>query len=469
MDTTLSQVFVIKGKDVQFIYSSIYRIFCQQLSDHLSPSTTQIVLGYSGGLDSELMASCLAEFARTNPQYQYLLVHVHHGLHPEADLWVEHCQQRSQVYQLPIHVERVEIPFRSRTSLEAQAREKRYQIFEQLMVQPSGLLLTAHHADDQLETMLLALKRGCGMQGFSGMKTATPQATGHLILRPFLTCTRAELAACVQSFQLPYIEDSSNQDQTFDRNFLRQGPIAAMQHRWPHLSHHAQRLTEHMHEQLQLLEVLLDQHLTAMVDDTGSLCCLQLKEQSKTMQQHLLRRFLQKQHALMPTAAQLEQMLQQAHKAGTESQMCVSWGAWQLRCYQQRLYLLEQISEEVLQPIKISLQDGQKLVLPDAHYQIRFGQGAFVMQACLDQSTLRIQFGAPNALMCHPHHRQHRRSYKKLMQELKIPPWERLRVPLLFAGDRIIAAIGLWVEQSVLAQSGDDGWFFAPEVIEKLD
>lgn len=453
----------MKGKDVQFISSSLYKNFRQQLLAHLPPSPVQIVLGYSGGLDSELMASFLAEFARSYPQYHYLLVHVHHGLHPDADQWLAHCQQRSAIYQLPFHAEHVVVPLLSRTSLEAKARERRYEVFNKLMDKPSAVLLTAHHADDQLETMLLSLKRGCGVQGFSGMKMVTQHADDTLHLRPFLLYSRSELAACVQDFQLPYVEDSSNQDLKFDRNFLRQVPIAQMQRRWPHMSRHAHRLAEHMQAQLHLIEELVDQQLGGMVHEANGLCCRQLSEQSKVMQQHLVRRFIQKQQALMPTVAQLDQVLQQVQTATNDTRMLVTWGGWQIRCYQKRLYLLKQ-QADIPSPRQICFQAQHKIDMPDGCYQIRLGQRDVVIEASLGTGALRLQFGAPSALMCHPHYRQQRRSYKKLMQELNIPPWQRARVPLLFSGDRLIAAIGLWIEQSAVAQSGAEGWYFVREV-----
>ena len=128
----------------------------------------KLVLAYSGGVDSEVLAYGLSRFAKAHPEYQYLLVHVHHGLSGNAGVWQAHCERRAHDYGLPIAVKSVTVASGARISLEAAAREARYDALLSELA-PGDILLTAHHQDDQLETLLLALKRGLGPKGLAAM------------------------------------------------------------------------------------------------------------------------------------------------------------------------------------------------------------------------------------------------------------------------------------------------------------
>lgn len=179
---------------------------------------TKLVLAYSGGVDSEILAHGLASYAKQHPEYHYLLVHVHHGLSVNADAWAAHCEMQALHYQLPIDIIHVQVNTGPRLSIEAEARRARYNAIKTVMA-TGDVLLTAHHVDDQLETVLLALKRGLGPKGLSAMGSVQQFDEDKVLLRPLLSIERAQIEAKAAELTLPHIEDESNGDDTYDRNF----------------------------------------------------------------------------------------------------------------------------------------------------------------------------------------------------------------------------------------------------------
>ena len=216
----------------------------------------------SGGSDSVALLDLVYRWCQSHSGPELCVVHVNHALQPQADDWAALCAQHARQRGLTFRSERVSIQTSSDQGLEAAARKARYGVFKE-MVAEGDVLLMAHHADDQAETILYRLLRGAGPRGLAGMPVTRSLGAGRLC-RPLLSVPRASLDAYVQAQQLPYVDDASNDDLRFDRNFLRHQVLPQLRSRWPGL---VQTLSRAGELQRQAVSVLEDREL-ALVSNT---------------------------------------------------------------------------------------------------------------------------------------------------------------------------------------------------------
>ena len=206
--------------------------FQTKIKDILSeyPDAETCWIAYSGGLDSHALLHVLASI-QNKIKPKLIAVHINHGISNDADLWVKHCQKICEDYEIEFQIFSVDLSHKSDKGTEAFAREKRYKVFENL-ISNNDLLLTAHHMDDQVETILLQLMRGAGPDGLVGMPQAREFSKGFL-LRPLLGYSREEIHDYALSESLSWVEDESNKSNKYDRNFLRNRIIPELLTRWP--------------------------------------------------------------------------------------------------------------------------------------------------------------------------------------------------------------------------------------------
>ncbi|QWL07344.1 tRNA lysidine(34) synthetase TilS [Shewanella algae] len=470
-------------------------------------------LGYSGGMDSELLAYTLARFRLNHPKtpYQISLVHVHHGLSCNADAWAAHCRQRAEHYGLNFVLRKVQLELGPRVSIEAEARRARYQAIAELL-NPGDILLTAHHQDDQLETLLLALKRGQGPKGLAAMGQAQhlaliSRAEGAPCwqLRPMLDSSRAQIEQAVASLELPYINDESNQDTQYDRNFLRAEVIPVLKQRWPSIATTASRSAALCAEQQLLLDEVSTEKLQPLLgrcrfSGVRVLDSAGLKVLSPQWQAQLLRQFIQMQRLPLPAQVQLQQALAQLLDAREDAQLELSFKGLLLKRYGQQIYAMAPLPGAAFQLLdgvgsvedvaaknsKLTLSQKQlqalsqgqslsvgltspwqrlELTLADSGPRVALAQ---VMAPLLASQGAKVQvsdvaaapelvLGLKGSYRCQPHNRDKGRELKKLWHELGVPPWLRDRVPLLMQNGRLLALAGGFVERSALASGSEPG------------
>ncbi|EGH28298.1 tRNA(Ile)-lysidine synthetase, partial [Pseudomonas syringae pv. japonica str. M301072] len=209
-------------------------------------------VGFSGGLDSTVLLHLLAELASRETLPALNAIHVHHGLQTAADGWPEHCQQVCKT--LGVAFESVRVQVEPAASLEQAARQARYSAFSERLVE-GEVLLTGQHRDDQAETLLFRLLRGAGVRGLAAMPDQRVLGRGHL-LRPLLDVSRKQLEDYAHRHGLNWIEDPSNDDQQFSRNFLRSQVVPLLTSRWPQAAASLARTARHLGEAQQLLDEL---------------------------------------------------------------------------------------------------------------------------------------------------------------------------------------------------------------------
>lgn len=224
-------------------------------------------VAWSGGLDSTVLLHALRSRPPQGPRIRLRALHVDHGLQAAAAGFRTFCQRTARGWRLPLTVLRVRVDLSTGDSVEQAAREARRQALTAAL-EPGELLLTAQHADDQLETVLLALLRGAGPRGLSGMPAAMPLGATRL-LRPLLQFDRAAIAAYAVAAGLDWVEDPTNADVRFDRNYLRKSVLPTLRQRWPAAARTALRSARHCAAATCVLESLAARDLEAAADGAG--------------------------------------------------------------------------------------------------------------------------------------------------------------------------------------------------------
>lgn len=430
-------------------------------------SKLPLIIAYSGGVDSQVLLHALASLKKksflSNP---ITVCHINHGLSDNAMQWQKFAEQQCQQVNLPLTVFQVNIQEQAQQSLEALARDARYTALHSVSVEPS-IIMTGHHSDDQAETFLLALKRGSGLKGLSAIASEIKQGK-DLLIRPLLNVSRAEIVEYANNHDLTWVEDESNSDVRFDRNFIRNEIMPLLTKRWPSISQTVNRSSRHCQEAQLLLDELAAEDLSHCQDEAKCLTVVELCKLSTPRFNNLIRYFLAQCQCLMPSTEQLAQ-LQQQLAANNDKNPAVKVGEHYFRRYKGSLYLTEALHDVSDWSADIDLENGNvALELPDALGTINFilesnkaqevktselmssdDKGQFIiMPKSSDRVSIKFVHNNPK---CLPDYRNHSRNLKKVLQELNIAPWQRKRIPFLYYDDVLVAAIGYFVCQEFTA------------------
>ena len=280
-----------------------------------------IWLAYSGGLDSRVLLQ-LAHEANLNQNGNLKAIHIHHGLHPDADQWAEHCQTQCDQLGIELRIERVEVA--TGDSLENQARQARYQVFESLL-NVGDWLLMGHHADDQAETLLQRLMRASGVRGLAGMPESRVLGRGRL-LRPLLGCSRADLRAYAEEHGLSWIDDPSNLDSHHDRNYLRHQILPQLTGRWPHAVQALSHSADYCREAEQLCAELAELDLQRCRNGEG-LSIKALMQLTAHRRNNLLRHWVEQGTGVLVDRQRLEQIEREFFDCAADAEPLLALGS----------------------------------------------------------------------------------------------------------------------------------------------
>ena len=407
------------------------------------------------------------------PRFDWRLsaLHVHHGISPNADSWADFCSGLCAQHNISLHIERVDISgLRDEHGIEAAARKLRHAAFARLSCDVVAL---AHHADDQAETLLLQLLRGAGIKGVAAMpvlsnvegpvlsmpkrprlKSATQHA--HATLRPLLDIPRGQLLEYAQQHALAWVEDESNSDDRYPRNFLRHHLLPLLEQRFPAYRDTLTRSARHFAEASEMLDELAQQDAQgAEINATLELSLLRKLTHSRG--KNLLRYWLHAQGAPMPQDVQLGEILRQLLYARGDAAVCVDFGCWEVRRYQDKAYAMQNLG--VFDQSLILPWHGEAgLDWPALNSRLIFrqaqGQGISLARLQSVPVTLRLRSGGENL---RPYATAATRSLKNLLQEHHVPPWQRERLPLLYCGEELVSVVGVAVAAGFHASNSEPG------------
>lgn len=406
-----------------------------------------VCVAYSGGVDSTALLAALARGPRSRLHLR--AVHVNHGLHAGADAWSAHCQRFARRLRVPLKVIAVHVPRTAGTSLEAQARHARYAALA-CELRTGEILLTAHHADDQLETVFLQLLRGAGVAGIAAMPQLTRFAAGWLA-RPLLVRSRDELAAWVQQRRLAWIEDVSNADERIDRNYLRRQVLPRIRSRWPACAAAVARSARHAAQAQRLLEEIgrVDVNKAA---DGAALSVKALRALAPERRANALRVWIGAAGWPAPDARRLEELAGPVLDARADANPAVAWRAVVARRHADRLSIHASRPALPQGQLTWAWRTRPHLRLPGGLGTLRLEadvRGPIDRDLLPEELAVRWRAGGERL---RPRGGGPSRALKTLLQAAQVPPAERARLPLLFAGARLVAVADRWNDASVHAQ-----------------
>lgn len=426
-----------------------------------APDASGYWVAFSGGLDSHVLLHALAQ-AREGLPAPLRAVHVNHNLQSDAPAWAEHCREVCAALGLECDVLRVQADARPGESPEAAARAARYRALTKT-VMAGGVLLTAHHQDDQAETLLLQLLRGAGPKGLAAMPACT-RMNGVLLLRPLLEVPRRALHAYALHHNLGWVDDPSNACADYDRNFLRHEILPRVRRRWPTAGDTLARAARHQAEAARLLAQLAEADWQQTLPSTTggarsdpTLAVSALLRLDAPRRANLLRYWLQSQGATMPSTAVLAQIDRAVLGAAADAQPLVRWGKLRLRRYRDRLYL-DDVPEEGDPSRCLDWRPSVPLGLPGGTlYAERVTGAGVALHHAADPLQVRFRRGGESL---RPAGRREHHTLKHLFQAAGVPPWERARVPLIYRADDLLAVAGYWVNDEFRARPDEPGMCF---------
>ncbi len=422
------------------------------IADSGQAAPQKIAVAYSGGLDSAVLLHLLHTHAMQHG-IQLFAFHVHHGLSPNADQWLLHCRQQCEQLGIVFDARHVQIEHAGITGIEEAARNSRYAALGEMCdAHDVPLLLTAHHQDDQAETVLLQLLRGSGVAGLSGMDNANHAAdllgnAALLMGRPLLQRARTELEAWATQHAIAFVEDESNADPRYARNALRHHVMPVLGQHFPGFQHRFARTAQHAQSAQRLLIELAAQDLASCLDGE-CIDVTRLAQFSTDRVDNMLRYWFGVRGIRMPSTSWLNEMRTQLFEAKHDAQLCVTHADCHIRRHRNRVFITSKLDPAMLEQEPVAFrwngeagmhfaEFGGTLYFEAAEQGI---DGAWLQTQPL---TIALRSGGERLK---PAWNRPTRSLKVHYQACDVPAWERERLPLVFAGRQLLFAAGIGMD-----------------------
>lgn len=430
------------------------------------PEHSRLWVALSGGLDSVLLLHVVAQCHRNRTPVG--AIHVNHQLQANADETEALCRAQCQRLGVPLVCRRVTVDAgKGKTKetsadqsqglgtvggIEEAAREARYGVFEQVL-ESGDLLLMAHHGDDQAETVLFRLLRGSGVAGLAGMPAQRSLGAGQLV-RPWLALERIELEQAARDAELNWVEDPSNIDLGYDRNFLRHAVLPKLKARWSGLTRRMARSAGACADSAYLSDRLAELQWAEVAESARCLDLDRFRELAPLEQTNLLHWWVRSQGFPAPAVADWQQIVSELCHAGEDREPELRGDGFSLRRFQRRLYLVPTAPEPPGQPQVLS-----------ARQPLRWGDWWLTLEPAenTDQGVPPIRVSTrQGGERLRPHPEGPSKTLKNWLQEQSVPPWERARLPLVFAGsgelEELIAVGDLWCSEHYSGSAPAAGW-----------
>lgn len=421
-------------------------------SEKASSQQATVAIAYSGGLDSSALLHLAHRYAAEHG-IRLFAFHIHHGISPNADQWLAHCKEECARLGIAFDARQIKLPVDGKSGVEEAARIRRYAALGELCrAHQVSLLITAHHEDDQAETVLLQLLRGSGVAGMSGMDVVNiaPDLLGDESLhmaRPLLSVSRAALSNFVSRNGIAYVDDESNTDPRYARNALRHQVMPVLAEAFPGFQGRFARTARHAQAAQRMLIELATQDL-AMCADGQCLEITQLKKLSPDRMDNVLRYWFGSHGVRMPSTSWLSEMRTQLLDAKGDAQLCVTHADCHIRRHRDRVYLIPRLNDDpsAVEPLAFRWQDEEQIYFATYHGTLYFEpaeQG--IDSEWLRGQNLQIHYRQGGERL-KPALNRPTKSLKYHYQALDIPAWERERLPMVTNGKHLLFAAGIGMD-----------------------
>jgi tRNA(Ile)-lysidine synthase len=400
-----------------------------------------LAVAFSGGLDSTVL---LHATIKAHGKKNVHAFHVHHGIHQEADQWKAHCKAVAKKFGC--HFDTRNVQLNKPSNIESQARNLRYEaLTEMCQAHKIQDLLLAHHLDDQAETVLIQLMRGAGLPGLSAMPQVKSKELIHL-WRPFLNMRRKDLEIYAKEHQLTWIEDPSNQDESYRRNAIRKSILPTLEKFQEGAIENLSRSAKHLSEAQELLNQLADIDLGLIEAKKGlsKTNLIRLYKTSQARATNALRRWLSKNGLAYPSEERLTAWWSELQQTRPDSQLQWDHDQQVIRLWRGHLTITQDSSStEVMGEwvFKKIAANSKKPGIAKDRFEKAKQKGLINTMAREGGEKFKVDAKRP------------RRSLKNLYQEAAIPPWQR-DVPLLYIGEELVAVAGIGISADWLATEG---------------
>ncbi len=414
-------------------------------------------LAYSGGVDSQVLLHLLSQL-KSQYKLDVRAVYIDHGLQKESRQWQQHCKESCLSLNIPFQSFSVYAHAARGESPEATARTARYAALSKL-INKNHCLLTAQHQDDQAETLLLQLFRGAGSAGLAAMPFYAEFSAGWHV-RPLLNFSQKVIMDYAQQHQLPWVEDPSNKNNKYDRNFIRNQITPLLKQRWPSIEKTISNSADLQSENKKLLEILAAEDLSKIDLENNILCIDDLKKLEEIRLRNLLRYWIRKQQFDIPSRKIMQQIIQQLLYSSEDSTPNIRWSGVEMHRYKNRIYINSVTDHNEKQ---IFQWDGvEPLILDSINRKLfmRCCQGKGLIKNIIGK-TLKVSFRQGGEKI-KPAGRDGTHSLKKLFQEAEVPPWLRPCIPLIYLDDELIAVTGHWIADAYSVSKEESGYW--PEI-----
>jgi tRNA(Ile)-lysidine synthase len=406
-----------------------------------------MTVALSGGVDSVVLLHLLHQLQKTK-KFTLKASHVHHGLSKNADKWVKFCEKLCTKLSVPLDVHYIKLPQKKPLGIEGEARQLRY---EKLLQSQTDLVVLAHHEDDQAETFLLQLIRGAGVKGLSSMAHFDDS---RRLWRPLLNASKIDIESYAKKHKLRWIEDESNQNIDFDRNFIRSKVLPILKNRFSHIIKVISRSSSHLAEAQHLLDDLAQMDLKNHLKSNKYKLKLKVKTLEKlslSRAKNALRFWLEINDQMMPSKDLLDELLRQVLTAKKDATIKIYLSKeFEIRRYQDEIYIVQknQNGQKNYEMIwkgesEIILPNGQKLTFKKV-------KGRGINLKFLSNQKLKIR-NRQGGESFKPDSKRPTKKIKQLLQESDLPPWERDALPLIFIGNELAAVPNFGIDQKYQA------------------